>query len=338
MATIRFAGISKRFADANRPAVDDVSFDVADGGFVVLLGPSGCGKTTLLKMVNRLYEPTAGTIYLGDADIRGLDPTALRRRIGYVIQQIGLFPHMTVAQNVGVVPDLLSWPEARIRARVDELLTLVELPPTEYRDRYPAQMSGGQRQRVGVARARAADPEVILMDEPFGAIDAITRAGLQDELLRLQRKLRKTILFVTHDVEEALHLADRIVVMREGRVVQYDTPFQILSRPADDFVARLVGADDIVRQLGLVRVESAMEPLPADADPATVPAIPCDESLRQALSVMLRTHATALAVVDAGRPVGWLTMDGIRQSAREDTRREDTRRDDTRRDDTAAEG
>ncbi len=338
MATIRFAGISKRFADANRPAVDDVSFDVADGGFVVLLGPSGCGKTTLLKMVNRLYEPTAGTIYLGDADIRGLDPTALRRRIGYVIQQIGLFPHMTVAQNVGVVPDLLSWPEARIRARVDELLTLVELPPTEYRDRYPAQMSGGQRQRVGVARAMAADPEVILMDEPFGAIDAITRAGLQDELLRLQRKLRKTILFVTHDVEEALHLADRIVVMREGRVVQYDTPFQILSRPADDFVARLVGADDIVRQLGLVRVESAMEPLPADADPATVPAIPCDESLRQALSVMLRTHATALAVVDAGRPVGWLTMDGIRQSAREDTRREDTRRDDTRRDDTAAEG
>ena len=215
----------------SRPAVNDVSFTVESGQFVVFLGPSGCGKTTFMKMVNRLYEPTSGEIYIDEQPIHQTDVTTLRRQIGYVIQQIGLFPHMTVSQNVAVVPRLLGWPDDRASPqRVDELLDLVALPPDEYRDRYPAQMSGGQRQRVGVARALAGDPGVILMDEPFGAIDAITRTELQDSLLELQRRLRKTILFVTHDVDEALRLADKIVILREGQVVQYDTPLQILTR------------------------------------------------------------------------------------------------------------
>lgn len=314
MAAIRFEHVSKQFANAPRAAVEDCSFTVRDGSFVVLLGPSGCGKTTLLKMVNRLYEPTAGSIYLQDTDIRQMNVTELRRRIGYVIQQIGLFPHMTVAQNVAVVPNLLKWPAAKTQARVDELLALVDLPPAEYRDRYPAQMSGGQRQRVGVARALAGDPQVILMDEPFGAVDAITRSGLQDEMRHLQRKLKKTILFVTHDVEEALRLADKIVVMRAGRIVQYDTPFAILSQPANEFVYQLVGAEDMVRQLGLVRVESAMEPLPLGPPPDLRHIISQDDTLRQALSLLLRSTAAGLTVVDDGAAVGWLTLDSIRQA------------------------
>lgn len=314
MAAIRFEHVSKQFANAPRAAVEDCSFTVRDGSFVVLLGPSGCGKTTLLKMVNRLYEPTAGTIYLQDTDIRQMNVTELRRRIGYVIQQIGLFPHMTVAQNVAVVPNLLKWPAAKTQARVDELLALVDLPPAEYRDRYPAQMSGGQRQRVGVARALAGDPQVILMDEPFGAVDAITRSGLQDEMRHLQRKLKKTILFVTHDVEEALQLADKIVVMRAGRIVQYDTPFAILSQPANEFVYQLVGAEDMVRQLGLVRVESAMEPLPMGPPPDLRHMISQDDTLRQALSLLLRSTAAGLTVVDDGVPVGRLTLDNIRRA------------------------
>lgn len=315
MSTIRFDDVTKQFANAPRPAVDRCRFEVAEGSFVVLLGPSGCGKTTLLKMVNRLYEPTSGTIFLGDRDITQTDATLLRRQIGYVIQQIGLFPHMTVRQNISIVPDLLGWPEARQRQRVDELLTLVDLPPDEYRDRYPSQLSGGQRQRVGVARALAGDPGVILMDEPFGAIDAITRAGLQDELLRLQRRLKKTVLFVTHDVEEALRLADKIVIMRQGRIVQYDTPFAILSRPADAFVRELVGADDIVRQLSLVRVRSVMSPLPAGILPAQHPTLRSSDDLRQALSLLLRTGSDHLIITEDGQPVGALSLLDIRASA-----------------------
>lgn len=316
MAGIRFEQVSKQFPGAARAAVADCSFTAADGSFVVLLGPSGCGKTTLLKMVNRLVEPTAGTIYLQETDIRQIKATELRRQIGYVIQQIGLFPHMTVAQNVSVVPNLLKWPAAKTQARVDELLTLVDLPPAEYRDRYPAQMSGGQRQRVGVARALAGDPQVILMDEPFGAVDAITRSGLQDEMRHLQRKLQKTILFVTHDVEEALRLADKIVVMRAGRIVQYDTPFAILSQPANEFVYQLVGADDMVRQLGLVRVESAMEPLPAGASADLGHKIGREDTLRQALSLLLRSAASGLAVMEDGVPVGWVTLESIRRAGK----------------------
>jgi osmoprotectant transport system ATP-binding protein len=316
MKAIRFDHVSKQFPGASRPSVDDCSFEVEAGQFVILLGPSGCGKTTLLKMVNRLYEPTGGTIIIDDTDIRKLPVTELRRQIGYVIQQTGLFPHLTVAQNIATVPTLLKWPKAKIAARVDELLTLIDLAPDEYRGRYPAQLSGGQQQRIGLARALAADPGVILMDEPFSAIDAITRASLQDEMLRLQRKVRKTILFVTHDVDEALRLADKIVVMRAGKVIQYDTPFNILTRPADAFVAELLGADDIVRRLGLLRVEAAMTPLAQETPLAGAPEVSVDENLREALSALLRTDASELIVRQGDRAVGRLALDQIRAAAR----------------------
>ena len=316
MKTIRFDHVAKQFPGSPRPSVDDVSFEVEAGQFVTLLGPSGCGKTTLLKMVNRLYEPTGGTIIIDSTDVRKLPVTELRRQIGYVIQQTGLFPHMTVAQNIAVVPTLLKWSKEQIAARADELLTLIELDPDEYRGRYPAQLSGGQQQRVGLARALAADPGVILMDEPFSAIDAITREALQDEMLRLQRKVRKTILFVTHDVEEALRLADKIVVMRAGKVVQYDTPFNILTHPADPFVGELLGADDIVRRLGLIRVEGAMAPLAAGARLDGEPTIAADDDLREALSALLRTGAAALVVRQGDRAVGTVALDQIRDAAR----------------------
>ena len=312
MAEVRFDQVSKEFPGMVRPAVDACSLTVHNGEFIVLLGPSGCGKTTLLKMVNRLYDPSAGAIYLDDTDIQAINVTALRRQIGYVIQQVGLFPHMTVAQNISVVPTLLHWDQARIQERVDELLTLVDLPPAHYRHRYPSQLSGGQQQRVGVARALAGDPALILMDEPFGAVDAITRTALQDAMLHLQRRLHKTILFVTHDVEEALRLADKIVIMREGKIVQYDTPIAILSQPADAFVNELMGGDDMVRQLGLVRVASAMSELPTHFHPHGQPTIGCDQSLREALSKLLRTNVPALLVLDEDAPVGLLTLDQIR--------------------------
>lgn len=314
MSTIRFEHVSKRYPGNGRPAVDEATFEVTAGSFVVLLGPSGCGKTTLLKLVNRLQEPTAGVITLNGTDVRSLEVTALRRQIGYVIQQVGLFPHMTVAQNIAVVPELLGWSRERIKARVNELLALVELPPEEYCSRYPAQLSGGQQQRVGLARALAGDPGVILMDEPFGAIDAITRASLQDEVLRLQRRLRKTILFVTHDVEEALRLADMLVVMRAGQIVQYDTPFAVLTRPADAFVRNLMGAEDRVRQLGLLRVETAMSPLPPAYTADGMPTVAVGDSLRRALSLLLEPGVTVLTVVDGARPVGCLTLDQLRQA------------------------
>lgn len=314
MSAIRFDNVTKTFPDAASPAIRSCSFTVPSGSFVVLLGPSGCGKTTSLKIVNRLYEPTSGTVTVGGTDIRELEPTVLRRRIGYVIQQIGLFPHMTVAQNIAVVPDLLGWSQERQQQRVREMLTLVELPPDEYCGRYPGQLSGGEQQRVGVARALAGDPEVVLMDEPFGAIDAITRATLQDELLRLQRKLQKTILFVTHDVEEALRLADSIVIMRQGRVVQTGTPLEILTQPVNDFVRELVGADDMVRQLSLLRVDRAMEELPEPLGDTQNPTIPCGENLRRALSLLLQSGASMLTVVEEGVPIGLLTLDNIRSS------------------------
>lgn len=314
MSTIRFDQVSLRFPGNSRPAVDRCSCEIESGKLVVILGPSGCGKTTLLKMVNRLYELTEGTIYLDDRDIRQIKPTALRQQIGYVIQQSGLFPHMTVAQNIAVVPKLLGWARPRIQARIDELLTLVNLPPNEYRHRYPAQLSGGQQQRVGLARALAGDPDVMLMDEPFGAIDAITRTRLQDEILRLQRQLQKTILFVSHDVEEALRLADRLMIMEQGHIVQYDTPFNVLTRPASQFVYDLVGADDMVRQLSLLRVETAMTHAPTDYSHNGEPTIDRDDSLRHALSLILKTGAGRLTVQDKGATVGVLTLEHIRDS------------------------
>jgi osmoprotectant transport system ATP-binding protein len=315
MSAIQFEDVSLKFAGMARPAVNRVTCQVNSGEIVVILGPSGCGKTTLLKMVNRLYEPTGGHIFLDGTNIRKLKATKLRQQIGYVIQQSGLFPHMTVADNIAVVPRLLDWPTPKIQARIDQLLTLVKLPPGEFRHRYPAQLSGGQQQRVGIARALAGNPKIMLMDEPFGAIDAITRTALQDEILRLQRQLKKTILFVSHDVEEALRLADRILIMERGEVVQFDTPFNLLTQPANDFVYDLLGADDMVRQLGLLRVSSAMIAIPASSSNGCTPTLSKDDSLRDALSLILRTGAPTLTVMEEDTPVGLLTLDHIRECA-----------------------
>ncbi len=311
MNGIRFEQVSKTYPNSTVQAVQQVSLEALPGLFLVLLGPSGCGKTTLLKMVNRLQEPDSGRVLLDGKDVRSLEVTALRRRIGYVIQQVGLFPHMTVAQNIAVVPELNGWTRARIQARVDELLDMVNLP-LDFRNRYPAQLSGGQQQRVGLARALAADPEVLLMDEPFGAIDAITRTSLQDQLLELQRRLHKTVLFVTHDVEEALRLADQIAVLRQGRLVQVDTPCGLLNQPADDFVRQLLNSDDRVRQIGLMRVETVMTPLPTEGAPPGQPEIALGKDLRQALSLMLRPGVQAVTVVEQGRPVGQVTFEALR--------------------------
>lgn len=322
MDKIHYDHVSKTYPSESAvpfPAVHDVTFSVPDGQLIVFLGPSGCGKTTLLKMTNRLIEPSAGTIYLGGVDIREVDVTGLRRKIGYVIQQVGLFPHMTVAQNVAVVPELLQWPKQRIAARVDELLDLVHLSPEEFRGRYPAQLSGGQQQRVGLARALAGDPDVLLMDEPFGAIDAITRASLQGEILQLQARLHKTILFVTHDVDEALRLADRIVVLRSGKLLQYGDPCSLLGHPANEFVAELMGADDRIRALSLQQAADAMQPIQIEQ---TVPSpgmamrnIPTGSNLRQALSLMLEPRVDQLIVLaEDGHAVGILTLEDIRRS------------------------
>ncbi|HYO35705.1 MAG TPA: ABC transporter ATP-binding protein, partial [Geodermatophilus sp.] len=252
---IRLEDVTKHYAGQDRPAVDSVTLDIPAGELVAFVGPSGCGKTTLLKMVNRLVEPSGGRIHLGDEDVTDQDADRLRRRIGYVIQAGGLFPHMTVGTNTGLVPRMLGWGAERTAERVDELLELVGLDPAVYRDRYPRELSGGQQQRVGVARALAADPPVLLMDEPFGAVDPVTRQRLQDELLRIQEELGKTILFVTHDVDEAVKLGDRIVVFDVGaRVVQYDTPQRILAAPAEQYVADFVGAGATLKQLTLTRV------------------------------------------------------------------------------------
>lgn len=251
---IRFEQVSKRYEDGTT-AVDGLSFEVAKGELVTLVGPSGCGKTTTMKMVNRLIEPTGGRIFLDGEDIAGVDPVELRRRIGYVIQQVGLFPHKSVLDNTATVPHLLGWKKAKARARAAELLDLVGLDPAVFGDRYPEQLSGGQRQRVGVARALAADPPVLLMDEPFGAVDPVVRERLQSEFLRLQAAVHKTVLFVTHDIEEAVRLGDRIAVYGQGRVEQFDTPSTVLGSPATPYVADFVGADRGLKRLSVTPIE-----------------------------------------------------------------------------------
>ena len=255
-AVVAFEHVTKRYGGPDAPpAVDDLTLTVPAGEICVLVGPSGCGKTTTMKMVNRLIEPTSGRITIDGQDVTSLPAVELRRRIGYVIQQVGLFPHLTVGENVAVVPRLLGWPARGSRERIDELLDLVGLEPAEYRDRYPAELSGGERQRVGVARALAADPPVMLMDEPFGAVDPIRRERLQNEFLRLQERVRKTVIFVTHDVDEAIKMADRIAILQRGGILaQYDTPAAILANPASEFVERFVGADRGLKRLSLGRV------------------------------------------------------------------------------------
>jgi osmoprotectant transport system ATP-binding protein len=254
-AGIELDEVTKRYPGQRDAAVDSFTMTINPGETTIFVGPSGCGKTTTMRMINRLIEPTSGRITIGGDDTRQIDADTLRRRIGYAIQQAGLFPHLTVAQNVGVVPGLLKWPKSKVNARVDEMLDLVGLDPAEFRHRFPRQLSGGQQQRVGVARALAADPPVLLMDEPFGAVDPITRGNLQDELMRLQAELRKTIVFVTHDFDEAVKLGDRIAVLgNNSRILQYDTPEAILANPADDTVAGFIGAGASLKQLTLLRV------------------------------------------------------------------------------------
>jgi len=311
---IEIRGLVKQYAGAAHPAVDHLSLTIPEGCVCVLIGPSGCGKTTTMRMINRLVEPDAGSISVGGRDVMHVDPVSLRRSIGYVIQQVGLFPHWTIARNIATVPKLLGWNDTRIAARVDELLHLVGMEPATFRSRFPRELSGGQKQRVGVARALAADPPVMLMDEPFAALDPISRGRLQDEFLRILRSLRKTIVFVTHDVDEALKLGDRIAILREGALVQYDAPEAILARPADAFVESFVGTDRALKRIALVRVDTALEPLHGQS-PAR--AIPAGASLRDALAIMFSAGVDALTVIgDSGEPLGKLTLAGIRERTR----------------------
>lgn len=312
---IELVELTKRFPGAAHPAVDRLTLTIPEGDVCVLIGPSGCGKTTTMRIVNRMIEPDSGTVMVAGRNIMREDPVALRRSIGYVIQQIGLFPHWSIGDNIATVPRLLGWDTARIAARVDELLALVGMDPATYRDRYPRELSGGQKQRVGVARALAADPSVMLMDEPFGAIDPITRGRLQDEFLRILRNLRKTIVFVTHDMDEAIRMGDRIAIMKDGALVQYGTPEAILAAPVDAFVGAFVGADRALKRLALTDAKSAME---AAAQSAPAQAIAPETNLKDALAVMLSAGTNALAVVDAcGKRMGVLTLTAIRARTRE---------------------
>jgi osmoprotectant transport system ATP-binding protein len=299
---IRLDFVSKRFPNG-QVAVDALTLEIPAGETCVLVGPSGCGKTTTLKMINRLVEPTSGRIFLDDEDVTRADPVRLRRRMGYVIQQVGLFPHQTIGTNVGTVPRLLGWKKDRIVERVDELLELVGLAPGEYRDRYPAQLSGGQKQRVGVARALAADPPVLLMDEPFGAIDPVTRMRLQDEFLRLQSEVQKTVVFVTHDIEEAVKMGDRICILEVGgKLAQYDTPAEVLGSPASPFVADFVGADRGLKRLRVTPIaRDTLEHPPTVLPTAT---------LADARTAIERSGADWVAVVSSdGRLVGHVRRD-----------------------------
>jgi osmoprotectant transport system ATP-binding protein len=335
-AELQLRHVSKRYPGEREPAIGDLSFTVPAGEFCVLVGPSGCGKTTTMRLINRMISLSAGEILLGGQSVMDRDLRKLRREIGYVIQQIGLFPHLTVAENIATVPRLLGWPKERIHARVEELVRLIGLEAEGLADRYPAQLSGGQRQRVGVARALAADPPLMLMDEPFGAIDPINRANLQDEFLALQAKVRKTIVFVTHDIDEAIKMGDRIAILRKGGVLeQFGTPEQILARPASDFVAQFVGADRGIKRLSLSTLDGValLDDTPRSGEARRVPS---SYSLRDALSILLTDAGRPLAVVQAasdeasaegapgeqGRVLGFLTLSHLERLIAEESERE----------------
>jgi osmoprotectant transport system ATP-binding protein len=324
-ATVEFHHVTKRYGagDATRMgAVNDLSLVVSPGEICVLVGPSGCGKTTTLKMVNRLVEPSEGQVLIDGQDVTSIEVTALRRRIGYVIQQTGLFPHQTIAENVATVPRLLGWPKARIVERVDELLVLVGLDPGRVRQRYPAQLSGGERQRVGVARAMAAEPPVMLMDEPFGAVDPIVREHLQDEFLRIHERVGMTVLFVTHDIDEAIKMGNRVAVMQTGgRLAQYAPPGELLMHPADDFVARFVGEDRALKRLALLTAgDVPLEPAPATRN--GLPSVQESTSLWDALAQVLVSPKQAAEVVGpAGERRGVLTLEALGATMREEAAR-----------------
>ncbi|HKH35824.1 MAG TPA: betaine/proline/choline family ABC transporter ATP-binding protein, partial [Rubrobacter sp.] len=303
---IRLEKLSKVFPGQDEPAVDDLSMDIYEGEIVVLVGPSGCGKTTTMKMINRLIEPSSGRIFLQGEDVTKVNSDKLRRRIGYVIQQIGLFPHMTVADNIATVPKMLGWDKERTSRRIDELLETVGID-NSYRDRYPKELSGGQRQRIGVARAMAADPPVLLMDEPFGAIDPITRDRLQDEFLRLQREIKKTIVFVTHDIDEAVKMGDRIAILKQqSKIAQYDTPENILTDPADDFVRDFIGTGASIKRLSLSTVseiETADWPVARLTD--------SHDEVREKMRSSSRDHV--LLLDEQNKPGRWVGKEEVQQ-------------------------
>ena len=316
---IEFEDVTKQYPDGT-VAVDKLSMRIPSNEITVFVGPSGCGKTTSLRMINRTIERSSGKISIDGDDINAGDPVTLRRGIGYVIQHAGLFPHKTVVDNVATVPKLLGWPEQRMRARVDELLSLIGFEPKRMRDRYPSQLSGGERQRVGVARALAAEPPLMLMDEPFGAVDPIVRERLQNEFLQLHETLGITVIFVTHDIDEAIKLGDRVAIMRAGKLVQYAPPGELLARPADDFVAQFVGSDRGLKRLALLTVGGVdLDPPAASTRLDGAPVLKPSTSLRDALAAMLASEAQVGVVKDGDRDVGVLTLSSIGKILRSET-------------------
>lgn len=305
---IKLENVTKKYDST--VALDSFSLDIHEGDVCVLVGPSGCGKSTSLKMINRMLEPTDGSIFVMGRNVTDFQPEILRRQMGYVIQSIGLFPHMTVAENVGLVPGLLEWDRKKIALRVKELVSLVGLEPEQYLEKYPRELSGGEAQRVGVARALAADPDILLMDEPFGAVDPINRDNLHTQFIKIQRELKKTVVFVTHYIDEAIRLADRIAVMKAGRLVQYDTPEKILSAPSDSFVRDFVGADRTLKLLQRFFVRSLMRPAVStsgtegmDIDNLEELTVKQDDSLEEALSKMLGSRLKKMTVADDNQKV-----------------------------------
>ena len=320
-ASIQLENLTKIYPGNPVPAVDNVNMEIKAGEIVILVGPSGCGKSTCLKMINRLIEPTHGRIRIGDEDVTDMDPVKLRRKVGYAIQASGLFPHMTVAQNIALVPKMIGWSRTKIKNRVEEMLDLVGLDPAEFHGRYPRQLSGGQQQRVGVARALAADPPVLLMDEPFGAVDPVVRGRLQDEFRRLQAELGKTVVLVTHDIDEAIRMGDRVAVFAAGgRLAQYATPGELLAHPADEQVADFVGAGGL-RTLTVTRLrEEHLEPLDGVSTGDLGSAIDIDSSLEDALAAMLRDDKAMIGVRRGPTFVGVLTPAGVHRALRESLR------------------
>lgn len=306
---IRLENITKQYGGTEQPAVNNLTMDVLRGEVLVLVGPSGCGKSTTLRLINRLIEPTSGKIYLDGEDVTDINPSDLRRRIGYVIQQVGLFPHRTIAENIATVPKLLGWDKKRIDERIDELLELVSMDPVIYRERYPKELSGGQAQRVGVARALAADPDVLLMDEPFGAIDPITRDRLQNEFLRLQQDLQKTIVFVTHDIDEAIKMGNKIAILREGsEIAQLDTPEAILAEPADDFVENFLGSGAILKSLTLAKIK--------DMELHQVPVLKAPVMRDKALETLQESDDSTAILLDADdKPLRWIDQAALNRTS-----------------------
>ncbi len=313
---IRLENITKQFPGGSN-AVLNLTLDIPTGKTCVLIGPSGCGKTTTLRMINRLIDPDSGRILVDGEDTRGVEPAHLRLKMGYVIQQTGLFPHMTVGENVATVPRLWQWDKARIKARVEELLQLVGLDPREYRDRYPHQLSGGQRQRVGFARALGADPPILLMDEPFGAVDRITRERLQHEFINIQRSMRKSVVFVTHDIDEAVMVGDRICLLdMQARIAQYDTPETILTRPASDYVAEFLGRERLVRRMSVVTIDPESLEHPAAGPVPGEPHIQVTSTLTEAFAAALASPTERVAVYEGDRYVGTFTATSLLESLR----------------------